>query len=262
MPLVLLLLLLLGLAACGLEADAYMNVDVTEFGAKPDNSTDNTQPFRAALRAVEAAGGGEVLVPGPAATAIFRTAPFNLTSNVVLRGEMLLIKFNSCCVSFCLLTESCMCRAVEGTIRAVEDRSAFPQVAVLPSYGSCCAAGSDVDGGGDTPAAMRVHPFVWAVGGSNITITGPGTIDGAGAYWWPKGGSRPHLLELNNISAATVTGVTLLNSAFWTFHPVCEKAPPVIVFKHVCLPGLGLTGRAGLIIVSCRLQVSSLSQRN
>ena len=59
-----------------------------------------------------------------------------------------------------------------------------------------------------------------AEGGHNITITGKGVIDGAGAYWWPRGGSRPHLLELYNISGAEVTGVTLLNSAFWTFHPV------------------------------------------
>ena len=82
-----------------------------DFGAVGDNRTDNTKAFRLALLAVK--GGGEVLVPGPAATAVFRTGPINLTSNVVLR--------------------------VEGTMRAVEDREAFPQIAVLPSYGSCCA---------------------------------------------------------------------------------------------------------------------------
>ena len=34
---------------------------------------------------------------------------------------------------------------------------------------------------------------------------------------------RPHLLELNNITDAEVTGVTLLDSPFWTFHPVYCK---------------------------------------
>ena len=182
----------------GVRSYAWKRVSILEFGAVGDNATDNTKAFRSALLAV--VGGGELLVPGPAATAVFRTAPINLTSNVVLR--------------------------VEGTLRAVEDREAFPQVAVLPSYGSCCAdeKSDDYDDGTAhyNAAATRVHPFVWtgAGGGHNITITGKGIIDGAGAYWWPAGGSRPHLLELYNVSGAEVTGVTLLNSAFWTFHPV------------------------------------------
>ena len=70
-----------------------------------DNRTDNTKAFRTALLAVKQEG-GEVLVP---ADKIYQTAPVNLTSNVVLR--------------------------VEGTMRAVEDRDAFPKIGVLPSVG-------------------------------------------------------------------------------------------------------------------------------
>ena len=67
--------------------------------ARPrDRSSDNTKAFRGALLAV--AGGCEVLVPA----GTFRTAPANLTSNVVLR--------------------------VDGEMRAVENRSAFPKIAV------------------------------------------------------------------------------------------------------------------------------------
>ena len=184
-------LLLLSLGLAWEPAASWERVSVEDFGAVGDNASDNTHAFRAALLAVKAAGGGEVLVPGPAATIVFLTAPFNLSSNVELR--------------------------VEGTVRAVQNSSAFPLVAVLPSYGSCCADDEAHLNG----QATRVHPFVWAVGAANVTISGGGTIDGAGQYWWPhQSAPRPHLLELNSVTGAVVTGVTLLNSAFWTFHPV------------------------------------------
>jgi polygalacturonase len=83
---------------------AWKAVSVDDFGASGDNSTDNTKAFRSALAAVKQEGGGEVLVP---ATGVYRTGPVNLTSNVVLR--------------------------VEGTMRAVQDRTLFPKVAILPS---------------------------------------------------------------------------------------------------------------------------------
>ena len=73
--------LTLQLCALASPAAAWKRVNVEDFGAKGDNATDNTEAFRAALRAV-AAGGGEVLVP---AAKVYQTAPINLTSNVVLR---------------------------------------------------------------------------------------------------------------------------------------------------------------------------------
>jgi len=176
-------------AASGEASPRWHSVSVEDYGAVGDNATDNTDAFRSALLAV--AGGGEVVVP---ASKIFQTAPVNLTSNVVLR--------------------------VEGTMRAVEDKSKFPVVGILPHVGHDY----------ETNGQSRFHPFVYAVGGSNITIKGKGIIDGAGAFWWGKasrqenhGIGRPHLLELQNVSGVEVTGVTLLNSAFWTFHPVYCK---------------------------------------
>ena len=178
---VLLLLLSMG------TATAWRSVSIDDFGAKGDNATINTAAFRSALAAVAADGGGELVVP---ASGVYRTAPVILTSNMVLR--------------------------VEGVMRAVEDRAAFPKIDVLPSVGHDY----------DTNGKDRYQPFVYAVDGSNITVTGGGTIDGAGAYWWTKesrdlnhGTGRPHLMELQNITGVVVTGVTLLNSAFWTFHP-------------------------------------------
>ncbi|GAA3804383.1 glycosyl hydrolase family 28 protein [Sphaerisporangium flaviroseum] len=55
--------------------------DITDYGAKPDNSTDCTPAFRNAIAACNAAGGGTVLVPG---TGRFRTGKIHLLSNVNL----------------------------------------------------------------------------------------------------------------------------------------------------------------------------------
>ncbi|MFB9629186.1 glycosyl hydrolase family 28 protein [Nonomuraea helvata] len=57
---------------------------ITDFGAKPDNSTDCTPAFRSAIAACNAAGGGTVLVPG---TGKFRTGQIHLLSGVRLHVE-------------------------------------------------------------------------------------------------------------------------------------------------------------------------------
>ncbi|WP_433440674.1 glycosyl hydrolase family 28 protein [Nonomuraea sp. CA-141351] len=57
---------------------------ITEYGAKPDNSTDCTAAFRSAIAACNAAGGGTVLVPGAGK---FRTGKIHLLSGVRLHVE-------------------------------------------------------------------------------------------------------------------------------------------------------------------------------
>ena len=176
--------LLLSLVQC---AAAWQVLSVTDFGAIGDNVTDNTMPFHAALAAAKAAGGAEVLVPAgpPSAPFIFKTGPFNLSSNILF--------------------------TVLGTVWGVENASAFPRVATPPSYLSSFPP-------------WRHHPFVWAPNATNVTIRGSGVLNGGGPYWWTSPEShqdtRPHLLELNNVSGAEVTGITLHNSAFWTFRPI------------------------------------------
>ena len=171
----------LALAALLPLASAYISVSIIQYGAVGDNVTDNTAAFRAALTAVAGAGGGEVLVPA----GIFKTGPFNLTSDVTL--------------------------TVVGTAWALENSSAFPRVQTPPSYLSSFPP-------------WRHHPFVWAPNASNVTIRGSGVLNGGGPYWWTgperSQDTRPHLLELHNVSGAEVSGVTLHNSAFWTFRPI------------------------------------------
>jgi len=171
--------------------DSYLVVSVTDFGAVGDNATDNTAAFRAAFAAVRAASGGEVRVPllAPPSPSIFKTGPFNISSNVAF--------------------------TVDATVWGLEDSSAFPPVATPPSYLSSFPP-------------WRHHPFVWAIDATNVTIRGGGVLNGGGPYWWASpeahADTRPHLLELHNVSGAEVTGISLHNSAFWTFRPIyCDS---------------------------------------
>ena len=93
----------------------------------------------------------------------------------------------------------------------VSNASAFYAVATPPSYTSSFPP-------------WRHHPFVWAIDATNVTIRGSGVLNGGGPYWWTgkeaHAETRPHLLELHNVTGVEVTGVTLHNSPFWTFRPI------------------------------------------
>jgi lysophospholipase L1-like esterase len=83
-----------------------------------------------------------------------------------------------------------------------------------------------------------VCAFVNAVGLTNIAIVGKGTIDGAGARWWPpvreakKRGEpelrpRPRMVVLSHCQGVRVQGVTLANSP--SFHLVPTECEDVLI---------------------------------
>jgi len=178
-------------------AAAWLVVSVADYGAVGDNATDSSAAFYAALAAVGAAGGGEVIVPAPG---LYKTLPLNLTSNTRL--------------------------TVNGEVWAIETTNAsrWPVVDVVKTYASSFPA-------------TRWQPFIFAPGpnrSTNISIAGAGEINGAGPFWWckPDGTGdcpnyderRPHLASFHNVSGLEISGVTLRNSAFWTLRPVfCEN---------------------------------------
>jgi polygalacturonase len=74
---------------------------------------------------------------------------------------------------------------------------------------------------------VQFQAFVYAHTATDLTISGSGTIDGSGEWWWanlknrtavPSG--RPNLIQMVDVKGIEVTGVTLLNSPFWCLHPV------------------------------------------
>ncbi|KAJ1447570.1 pectin lyase fold/virulence factor [Pelagophyceae sp. CCMP2097] len=161
--------------------------DVAAYGAVGDNATDNTAAFRAASDALRGAGGGTLLV----GAGIFVTGAFNLSSGTTL--------------------------AVRGTILGAADAALFPVIAPLPSYGVSR----------DKGFAARHQALIMATGAREVRITGGGTIDGGGAFWWDLGAAqtagRPRLIELYNCTDVEVGNVTLRDAGFWTLHAVYSR---------------------------------------
>jgi len=184
---------------------------VADYGAVADNATDNSKAFR---KAAAACAGGIMVVPA----GVWKTGPFNLSSNTVLQ--------------------------VVGTISGSEDPSVYPAVSQQP-----------LDEAYRAPYMLnRQHQaLVSAYSATNITVTGSGIIDGNGWPWWDNvtrqncsgmhpaawhpGPSqpacliqRPKLVEFVDCNDVSLKGssddarLTLLNSPFWTFHPTfCNR---------------------------------------
>jgi polygalacturonase len=95
-----------------------------------------------------------------------------------------------------------------------------------------------------------LHPLLWAYGCRNVSVTGSGILDGRGAAWWAAvrearrlGRERPltelelELAELNRgtqflrpplpqfmeCEGVRLEGISLVDSPFWTVHPLFCK---------------------------------------
>lgn len=173
---------------CSAEASSPI-FDVEAFGAKGDGIAVNSAAFNDACSAAAAAGGGTVLVP----VGTFVTGAFNLSSGVTLEVQ------------------------AGATVVGAADLREFPIIPALPSYGVSR----------DQKQKLRHQALVMASDASNIRIVGEGVIDGNGQYWWDQAktleAGRPRLVELYNCTDVEVAGITLLNSGFWTLHPIYSR---------------------------------------
>lgn len=116
--------------------------------------------------------------------------------------------------------------------------------------------------GSDNPSDYPVYPSPWrdgtheissliyGAGLSNVSLTGRGTIDGQGRAWWVRQwlmfprkrapvpamseeerhaeiakirNGRPRMITLLNCRNVLIEGLTLINSAFWTVHPMFSE---------------------------------------
>ncbi len=128
-------------------AQQAIELNVLDFGAEGDGVTDDTVAIRKTFAACAAGGAGESTVVVFPAAHTFLTGPFNVScSNVVVRFH----------------------GNVQAVSKAVSDPGVWPVLSAYPSYG-----GRD-----------RAHPFIYIVEQTNVTLTGTGTVDGAGATWW------------------------------------------------------------------------------
>lgn len=106
------------------------------------------------------------------------------------------------------------------TIRFHQDPDAFPLV--------------DLEFEGK--ASLMHQACIFAQHAKNVIVTGFGTIDGQGEYWWERmrkhtlTHNRPYLICFVDCERVVIENVTLTNSPVWTVHPLrC---------KHVTCRGL------------------------
>ncbi|GAB5365133.1 hypothetical protein AAMO2058_001030700 [Amorphochlora amoebiformis] len=185
----------------GVEYDEYMNspvrphmLSLTDFGARGDNASINSEAFNLAIaRAASLEGGCRINIP----PGVYLTAPFNLTSHLTLH-----------------LSKG-------ATILGVgeERRDLWPVIAPLPSYGTA-------RGGAEIP--LRYAPLIGGFNLTDVVIEGEGvyltTIDGNGWGWWKayhekrERITRGRLIEFMWSDGILIQNLTLQNSPFWTTH--------------------------------------------
>eukprot|EP00943_MAST-04B_sp_MAST-4B-sp1_P007711 g7711.t1 len=173
----------------------------SDFNAVGDGKTINTMAFQLAVQTAKLYNeqhdnvkGVELKVGLPNENKTFVTGPFNLTSH------------------FTLTVSS------TNAIVASDDPNLWPIIDPLPSYGQ----------GRDHKGPRRV-PFIGGFNLSDITIRGPGVIDGNGFSWWKRhrDGSekytRGRLFETLHTDGILLEDITLKNSPFWTIHPTVSN---------------------------------------
>lgn len=188
---------------------------VTTYGAVCDGATDDTAAIQQALDAASAASGTVVFPQGTC-----MTGALYVGSNTTVQID-------------------------EGaTLKAIQAQTWWN---IGTTIASGVADGLDATATGLYPqVATRVQgvEMNWTSAilnvryADNVTITGGGTVDGNGQSWWTHyygdGKSvhtdldvstflnwdeqRPRVLELYESTNVKVSGVTLQNSPFWTFH--------------------------------------------
>lgn len=193
---------------------------ITDFGGVGDGKTSNTAAFRSAASYMQRfgdKGGSQLNVP----RGKWLTGSFNLTSNFTLFLE-------------------------EGAvILGSQNPEEWPIIDPLPSYGR----GRERLGG-------RHISLIHGDGLNNVVVTGEnGTIDGQGKMWWDLWWNktlqytRGHLVELMNSDHILISNLTLMNSPFWTIHPVyCSN---VVIRGMTILAPLNAPNTDGIDPDSC-----------
>ena len=183
------------------------NFLLTDYGAVGDGLTECTDAFRQAIEACHESGGGHVVVPAGA----YLTGAIHLKSNVDLHVTK------------------------DATILFSTDPARYLPVVFTRFEGTEC---------------FNFSPFVYAYGQRNIGLTGEGTLDGQGPKgpWssWGGGGAdrdalraaghlgtpveqrvfgeghklRPNMVQFYRCTNVLIDGLTIVNPAMWTMHPV------------------------------------------
>ncbi len=190
--------------------DSRHKISILQFGARGDGSYDNTTAFEDAF----STRGVTVTVPA----GIYMTGPITIQSDSTLVLES------------------------GAVLKFIPDPSLYRPVYTRWEGERCFA----------------MHPCLYAQNAENVTVEGSGVIDGSGRKWWEilwdkkkrgagvetdyekalaalnpgyekqaSGGGgrgtqflRPSLIQFNSCRNVTLRGVKIIESPFWTVHPV------------------------------------------
>jgi polygalacturonase len=190
-------------------------LSIIQCGGIGDGVFDNTAAFQQAFRLVREASGGVVSV----SAGVWRTGPLELPSHCVLELE-------------------------KGSV-----------LSFIPEFNRYRAVWTRWEG----VECYAMHPCLYAHEAHHVSIRGEGTIDGNGEVWWtyrrdilkrkdfgpeteleqafailnpdyrsqPGGGGgrmsqflAPPCIQFYQCAEVSIIGVTIINSPFWTVHPV------------------------------------------
>ncbi len=233
-----------------------LNVSLDQYGGIGDGKFDNSQAFLRALEEIGRQGGGTLTVPA----GIWQTGPIDL--------------FNNCTLEL-----------LEGSVISF--------IAEFQRYAPVWTRWEGVD-------CHAMRPCLQARGAHHVSISGHGVIDGGGAAWWayrrdipnrkvlgpvseiehrlaalnpdyrnqPGGGGgrasqflAPSCIQFYQCSHVSVSGVTIVNSPFWTLHPVyCDtlEIRNVTIENPYDAPntdGIDIDSCTNVIIDNCHINV-------
>lgn len=167
-------------------------INVKDFGAIGDGETDDTVAIQTAINCL------------PKNAKLYFPAGDYLTAPLCLKSHMVI-------------------ELSEGSrILGVTDTSKYP---VIPGHTLDMVSNEEIEFGTWEGNSVKMHQaLIFAQYAEDITIIGPGTIDGnaQNSTWWqnPKAEiGRPRLLFFNRCNNITVHGIIAQNSASWQIHP-------------------------------------------
>jgi polygalacturonase len=235
---------------------------LTDYGGNGDGKTFNTDAFKKAIKAVAAAGGGHLVIPA----GIYLTKPIVLTSHLDFHfspGATIQASGNFADYDIRDPNLPSTQPGVQLTNEGVLPRQRRGQPTTKSANG---ASGRRVN------RLPRLPALISCDGKTDIAITGPGVIDGAGRIFWAWSDKaarlypgnrnvvpRPDLLNISNAERLHIDGITLTNSA--AAHVTAKGNNILIEHMRVCAPSdapnsdaLRLTGE-NVIVQNCEFDI-------
>lgn len=176
--------------------DCTCTVNVKDFGAVGDGKTDDTVSIQTAINCLPR--GARLVFP----EGVYLTAPLCLKSHTTLELSL------------------------GATLLGSPDTERYP---VVPGFALDMQNGKEIQFGSWEGNAIMMHQsLIFAEYAEDITLIGPGTVDGnaQSSTWWqnPKAPiGRPRLLFFNRCDGIRIHGITAQNSASWQLHPYYSR---------------------------------------